>query len=533
VPLSEIEVTRILSEKSIHECVSSFREWLLKSSFLNNRFQYVNPYISKTNKQQLYIKVKSPYKGRIGFRFLDTAEIINHSEDFAQYFLEERKNDLLDLLVIFLCVDESKSEIECIVRKIFQNLPEINKHLLVLEPTWTSAILVEKMLPIFSNNDLSSDSNPKSSNLVLIKKESSNLKTILGTVIDDPGTYSRKLRLLRKEEAFEGTVFLCTTYLPPITHPTVVAERFYQSIGTSKETLKLIRERADWEKNSWLEHIRNHQRFDIIDRHSLEEYFAAPEYYQMPINRDELSEQLKNMSELLNHDNYKLCLTPEAIDIPFEIQGKEVKIRTDRRNKGQPRVGRITGIVLNDQRTQEMFEREFWTLFRLTEPEFKEKNYIEKWLKERAIQLFDKKYTPYKNEEIFDVFLCHNKIDKSVVKEIGTKLKDNGIKPWLDEWNLIPGRPWQKTLETQIKNIKCAAIFVGESGIGPWENLELDAFIREFINRGCPVIPVILPYVKETPTLPIFLNSMHHVDFRVIDPDPLEKLILGISANIG
>ncbi|HEU4593616.1 MAG TPA: toll/interleukin-1 receptor domain-containing protein, partial [Pyrinomonadaceae bacterium] len=131
----------------------------------------------------------------------------------------------------------------------------------------------------------------------------------------------------------------------------------------------------------------------------------------------------------------------------------------------------------------------------------------------------------------FDVFLCHNSSDKPIVKQIGEQLIKHGIQPWLDEWNLIPGRPWQRALEEQINNIKSVAVFVGDSGLGPWTSMELEAFLREFVKRGCPVIPVILPNVKKTPELPVFLNAMHWVDFRLNDPDPLDQLIWGITGE--
>ncbi len=43
----------------------------------------------------------------------------------------------------------------------------------------------------------------------------------------------------------------------------------------------------------------------------------------------------------------------------------------------------------------------------------------------------------------FDVFLCHNSIDKPAVKKIGEQLKEQGLLPWLDVWELRPGLPWQ------------------------------------------------------------------------------------------
>jgi hypothetical protein len=131
----------------------------------------------------------------------------------------------------------------------------------------------------------------------------------------------------------------------------------------------------------------------------------------------------------------------------------------------------------------------------------------------------------------FDVFLCHNNKDKSDVKAIGEKLKEKGILPWLDEWELRPGVPWQQVLEEQIEQIKSAAVFIGEEGIGPWQQMELAAFLREFVSRSCPVIPVLLPNAPKKPKLPVFLTGMTWVDFRNFVPDPLDQLVWGITGK--
>ena len=130
----------------------------------------------------------------------------------------------------------------------------------------------------------------------------------------------------------------------------------------------------------------------------------------------------------------------------------------------------------------------------------------------------------------FDVFLCHNSADKQAVKKIGEDLKARGIRPWLDEWELPPGLIRQKELEKQISNIHAAAVFVGINEIGPWQYMELCGFLQKSVKHGCPVIPVILPNCDQ-PKLPIFLGSMTWVDFRITDPDPLERLIWGIRGS--
>lgn len=131
----------------------------------------------------------------------------------------------------------------------------------------------------------------------------------------------------------------------------------------------------------------------------------------------------------------------------------------------------------------------------------------------------------------FDVFLCHNSQDKPAVEKIAEELKIRGIKPWLDKWELQPGLPWQRELERQIQNIRAGAVFVGSSGLGPWQNMEIRAFLQQFVKRGCPVIPVLLTNGPKRPKLPLFLEGNTWVDFRDSQSNPMDKLVWGITGK--
>ena len=131
--------------------------------------------------------------------------------------------------------------------------------------------------------------------------------------------------------------------------------------------------------------------------------------------------------------------------------------------------------------------------------------------------------------EGFDVFLCHNVADKRLVRWTARRLRERGIRPWLDEDELPPGQSWQEELERQIGSIKAAAVFVGPNGIGPWQNQEIRAFLDEFVTRRCPVIPVLLPGAEIPASLPLFLRSMTWVDLRKKAPVGIERLIWGIT----
>jgi hypothetical protein len=135
------------------------------------------------------------------------------------------------------------------------------------------------------------------------------------------------------------------------------------------------------------------------------------------------------------------------------------------------------------------------------------------------------------NLTCFDTFLCHNSGDKAEVRKIGRQLKKYGVQPWLDEWELRPGIPWQRILEKEIPRISSAVVIVGESGLGPWQRVELEAFLREFVQRGCPVIPVVLSNAPSVPDLPLFLRGNTWVDFRQSRPSPMQQLIWGITGR--
>jgi len=96
----------------------------------------------------------------------------------------------------------------------------------------------------------------------------------------------------------------------------------------------------------------------------------------------------------------------------------------------------------------------------------------------------------------YDVFLSHSSIDKPIVEELARRLKQAGIEPFLDKWNLIPGDPWQEALEAALINSAACAVFVGAGGFSPWQNEELRAAIEHRVSGsrgGYRVIPVLLP----------------------------------------
>lgn len=134
---------------------------------------------------------------------------------------------------------------------------------------------------------------------------------------------------------------------------------------------------------------------------------------------------------------------------------------------------------------------------------------------------------------MFDVFLSHNSRDKPTVELLASQLESNGINLWLDKWNLIPGEPWQEALEDALDICQTYAIFVGPSGISPWENEEMRSALETRANdKSRRVIPVLLPGVPDLvhKQIPRFLRRLTWVDFRagIGDVIAFQRLLAGI-----
>jgi WD40 repeat protein len=131
----------------------------------------------------------------------------------------------------------------------------------------------------------------------------------------------------------------------------------------------------------------------------------------------------------------------------------------------------------------------------------------------------------------YDVFLCYNTRDRQQVKAIASRLKEYGILPWLDVWDVRPGTRWQDELARQITSINAAAVFLGPGRTGPWQDLEIQEILQQFAKRKRPVIPVILEGRTGRPQLPGFLGLWHVVDMRQAEPEPMGQLVWGITGE--
>jgi len=136
----------------------------------------------------------------------------------------------------------------------------------------------------------------------------------------------------------------------------------------------------------------------------------------------------------------------------------------------------------------------------------------------------------------YQVFLSHNSADKPAVERLAEQLLAEGIQPFLDKWNLVPGEPRQEGLEEALDESETCAVFLGPHGPGTWENEEMRVALDHRVRgRLLRVIPVLLPSttMPRSGELPAFLSRLTWVDFRaeLDDAEAFWRLLCGIRGE--
>lgn len=143
--------------------------------------------------------------------------------------------------------------------------------------------------------------------------------------------------------------------------------------------------------------------------------------------------------------------------------------------------------------------------------------------------------SPPKGSRQYDVFLSYSTKDKPAVEELARKLREAGLRPFLDSSDLLPGHPWPQALEAALRSSRSFAVLVGPSGLSYWTEKETSAALqRQALDSTFPVIPVLLPGAGESDTLPAFLASQTSVSFDsgLTDETAFQRLAEGITGHL-
>ena len=139
----------------------------------------------------------------------------------------------------------------------------------------------------------------------------------------------------------------------------------------------------------------------------------------------------------------------------------------------------------------------------------------------------------YGKEQIghYDVFLSYNSDDREWALMLADILEKLALRPWIVDKEVPPGERSQSALEVGIQTAHSSAILVSPSGLGRWQELEMQASVAKSLDVEHPVIPVLLPGMEDEPDLSGFLGTFTWVDLCELPKPPparIAELVAGI-----
>jgi len=115
---------------------------------------------------------------------------------------------------------------------------------------------------------------------------------------------------------------------------------------------------------------------------------------------------------------------------------------------------------------------------------------------------------------ILRIFLCHSSGDKQVVREIYKKLRDDDFKPWLDEYDLLPGQNWRLEIEKEVRNSDVVITCLSRSSVGKKGYVQKEIKVAlEMAEEQPEGVICLIPLRLQECELPERLKDLHRVDF--------------------
>lgn len=141
----------------------------------------------------------------------------------------------------------------------------------------------------------------------------------------------------------------------------------------------------------------------------------------------------------------------------------------------------------------------------------------------------DSKSTP---SRALRVFLCHSSGDKQAVRELHRRLRGEGVDPWLDEENLLPGQDWHQEITKAVRNSDVVIVCLSCGSINKSGYVQKEIkFALDVADEQPEGAIYIIPLKLDECDVPDRLSRWHWVNF--FEEQGYERLLksLRLRAN--
>lgn len=129
----------------------------------------------------------------------------------------------------------------------------------------------------------------------------------------------------------------------------------------------------------------------------------------------------------------------------------------------------------------------------------------------------------FDDRQKLEVFLCHAKEDKIRAIEIYKKLLPHGIRPWLDEFDLLPGQDWDFEINRALRRAHLVLILISGHSITKRGYVQKEIKIAFDIQQEEPESGIyIVPALLEDCEVPKIIEHLQWV--KLYEKEGLQRL---------
>ena len=128
------------------------------------------------------------------------------------------------------------------------------------------------------------------------------------------------------------------------------------------------------------------------------------------------------------------------------------------------------------------------------------------------------------------VFLCHSSTDKEAVRRLYAWLRENGVVPWLDEEDILPGQSWEYEIRKAVRMSSMVIVCLSHSSVAKagYVNKEIK-YALDVADEQPEGRIFIIPVKLEECQVPERLAGWQWVN--IFEPRGYDRLLKALSAR--
>ncbi|MBV8858478.1 MAG: TIR domain-containing protein [Acidobacteria bacterium] len=128
------------------------------------------------------------------------------------------------------------------------------------------------------------------------------------------------------------------------------------------------------------------------------------------------------------------------------------------------------------------------------------------------------------------VFLCHSSGDKKSVRALHQRLREDGIEPWLDEENILPGQDWEHEITKAVRTADAVIVCLSRESITKTGYVQKEIrFALDKADEQPEGVIFIIPLKLEQCDVPDRLRRWHWVNY--FEAQGYERLLRALRSR--